>query len=75
MNLRLLLRALLASTIAFMIPLGTYVLVGGRTHRAAGQGLVEYALILGFVTVLVLVALRFLQPAIATSLNNVANSF
>jgi Flp pilus assembly pilin Flp len=40
-----------------------------------GQGLVEYAMILGFVSVVIVVALRFLQPALSISLNNVTNSF
>jgi Flp pilus assembly pilin Flp len=40
-----------------------------------GQGLVEYAIILGFVSVVIVVALRFLQPALSISLNNVTNSF
>ncbi len=38
-----------------------------------GQGLVEYALILAFIAIMVIVALKFLQPAISTQLNNVAN--
>ncbi len=38
-----------------------------------GQGLVEYALILGFVAIMVVVSLKFLQPAISTQLNNVGN--
>ncbi len=44
-------------------------------HAERGQGLVEYAVILGFVSVVIVVALRFLQPALSRSLNNVANSF
>ncbi len=39
-----------------------------------GQGMVEYALILAFIAILVIVALKFLQPAIATTLNRVSNS-
>jgi pilus assembly protein Flp/PilA len=39
-----------------------------------GQGLVEYALILVLVAVLVVVALKLLQPNISTMLNNVANT-
>ena len=38
-----------------------------------GQGLVEYALILAIIAIAVVVALQFLQPAISTQLNNVAN--
>jgi Flp pilus assembly pilin Flp len=45
-----------------------------RERCEPGQSLVEYAIILGFVAILVLVALRFLQPATSTLLNNVANS-
>ena len=45
---------------------------GGR--RAEGQGLVEYALILSLVAVLVMVALRFLQPNISTALDAVASA-
>jgi Flp pilus assembly pilin Flp len=40
-----------------------------------GQGLVEYAAILGFLAAVVVVAVHFFEPAVATSLNNVANSF
>jgi pilus assembly protein Flp/PilA len=40
----------------------------------AGQGMVEYALILAFIAILVIVALQFLQPAISTTLNTVSNS-
>ena len=39
-----------------------------------GQGMVEYALILAFIAILVIVALKFLQPAISNTLNNVGNS-
>jgi len=38
-----------------------------------GQGLVEYALILALIAIFVVVALKFLQPTISTSLNSVAN--
>jgi Flp pilus assembly pilin Flp len=58
------------------------VIIAVRTRLVAllqngehGQGLVEYAIILGFVSVVIVVALRFLQPAISISLNNVTNSF
>jgi len=40
-----------------------------------GQGLVEYAAILGFLAAIVVIAIHFFEPAVATSLNNVANSF
>ena len=40
-----------------------------------GQGLVEYAAILGFLAAIVVVAIHFFEPAVATSINNVANSF
>ncbi len=43
-------------------------------HREVGQGLVEYALILAFVSILVIVALQFLQPQISNTLNRVSNS-
>lgn len=39
-----------------------------------GQGMVEYALILAFIAILVIVALKFLQPAISSTLNTVSNS-
>lgn len=39
-----------------------------------GQGLVEYALILALIAVLVIVALKFLQPAISTTLNTVSTA-
>ncbi len=47
-----------------------------RAARGAmdGQGMVEYALILAFIAILVIVALKFLQPAIAHTLNTVGNS-
>ena len=45
-----------------------------RERADEGQGLVEYALILAFIAILVIVALKFLQPQISNTLNNVANS-
>ncbi len=45
-----------------------------RARHEEGQGMVEYALILAFIAILVIVALKFLQPQISTTLNNVANS-
>jgi pilus assembly protein Flp/PilA len=44
-----------------------------RLRRGEGQGLVEYALILGLIAILVIVALKFLQPQISNSLNSIAN--
>jgi pilus assembly protein Flp/PilA len=43
-------------------------------RREEGQGLVEYSLILALIAILVIIALKFLQPAISNTLNNVANS-
>jgi pilus assembly protein Flp/PilA len=43
-------------------------------RREEGQGLVEYALILALIAILVIVALRFLQPTISNTLNNVGNA-
>jgi pilus assembly protein Flp/PilA len=43
-------------------------------RREEGQGLVEYALILSLIAVLVIVALKFLQPTISNTLNNVSNT-
>lgn len=40
-----------------------------------GQGLVEYAAIIGFVAACMVVAELYLQPVISDTLNNVANSF
>ena len=45
-----------------------------RERADEGQGMVEYALILAFIAILVIVALKFLQPQISNTLNNVANS-
>ena len=45
-----------------------------RQRADEGQGMVEYALILAFIAILVIVALKFLQPAISNTLNNVTNS-
>jgi Flp pilus assembly pilin Flp len=43
-------------------------------RREDGQGLVEYALILAFIAILVLVAVKPLQGPISANLNTVANS-
>jgi Flp pilus assembly pilin Flp len=45
-----------------------------RERADEGQGMVEYALILSFVSVMVIMALKYLQPTISETLNNVANS-
>ncbi len=42
--------------------------------REEGQGLVEYALILALIAILVIVALKFLQPQISNTLNQVSNN-
>jgi pilus assembly protein Flp/PilA len=44
-----------------------------RADRS-GQGLVEYALILALIAILVIIALKFLQPQISNTLNKVSNS-
>jgi len=41
----------------------------------SGQGLVEYAAMIGFVAACMVVAILYLEPTIARTLNNVANSF
>jgi Flp pilus assembly pilin Flp len=41
----------------------------------SGQGMVEYAAILTFVAAVLVVAVTYLGPHIALTLNNVANSF
>lgn len=46
-----------------------------RDGAADGQGLVEYAAILGFVAACMVVAILYLEPNIALSLNRVTNSF
>ena len=43
-------------------------------RREEGQGLVEYALILALIAILVIVALKFLQPSISNTLNTVSVS-
>ena len=49
-------------------------LAQGHLRREEGQGLVEYALILALIAILVIVALKFLQPQISNTLNNVSNN-
>lgn len=48
-----------------------------NTARRAenGQGIVEYAAILTFVAAVMVVAILYLGPNIANTINNVANSF
>jgi len=43
-------------------------------RREEGQGLVEYALILALIAILVIVALKFLQPQISNTLNKVSTA-
>ena len=45
-----------------------------RERAEEGQGMVEYALILALIAILVIVALKFLQPGISSTLNTVSNS-
>jgi pilus assembly protein Flp/PilA len=45
-----------------------------RLRREEGQGLVEYALILALIAILVIIALKFLQPQISNTLNNISNA-
>ena len=44
-----------------------------RFSNEEGQGLVEYALILAFIAIVCVAALRLLAPVISTQLNSVAN--
>jgi len=48
--------------------------LGLKTRAQDGQGMVEDALILAFIALLVIVALRFLQPHMNSTLNSVSNS-
>jgi Flp pilus assembly pilin Flp len=51
------------------------VLVATLRERAEeGQGMVEYALLLAFISILTIVALKYLQHNISKTLNNVTNS-
>ncbi len=38
-----------------------------------GQGMAEYALIIAFVSILVVIATKLMQPALVSTLNTVAN--
>lgn len=45
-----------------------------RARKAEqGQGMVEYALILAFIAVAIIVAMKLLQPAITSTYNHVGN--
>ena len=44
------------------------------TRAESGQGLVEYALILAFVAVAIIVAFKLLQPAITATFNRVTET-
>jgi pilus assembly protein Flp/PilA len=48
-------------------------LIRGENEQR-GQGLVEYALILALIAILVIIALKFLQPQISNTLNKVSNN-
>jgi pilus assembly protein Flp/PilA len=54
--------------------LALQVWIKKHLRREEGQGLVEYALILALIAILVIVALRFLQPTISNTLNNVGTA-
>jgi Flp pilus assembly pilin Flp len=45
-----------------------------RERADEGQGMVEYALIMAFIALMCIMALKYLQPAISDTLNNVSNS-
>lgn len=46
-----------------------------RASRAErGQGTVEYAVILAFIVLVVVAALKFVGPAVAATFNNVTNT-
>jgi pilus assembly protein Flp/PilA len=48
--------------------------LGRLRAERSGQGLVEYALILALIAILVIVALKFLQPQVSNTLNRVSNN-
>ncbi len=54
--------------------LATQIWLKKHLKREEGQGLVEYALILALIAILVIVALKFLQPQISNTLNQVSNN-
>jgi Flp pilus assembly pilin Flp len=45
-----------------------------RERSEEGQGMVEYALLMAFIALMCIVAMKYLQPHISKTLNNVANS-
>jgi Flp pilus assembly pilin Flp len=45
-----------------------------RGEELEGQGLVEYALIISFVALVCFFAVKFLQPQISNTLNNISNA-
>jgi Flp pilus assembly pilin Flp len=51
-----------------------YGLYAGEQEGSQGQGLVEYALIIAFIAILVIVALLFLRDQIASLFSRVGNS-
>lgn len=55
-----------------------YTSIQARIARAMrsedGQGLVEYALLLALIALLVILALKFLQPQISSTLNRVSTA-
>ncbi len=51
-----------------------YGLYVGEQEGSQGQGLVEYALIIAFIAILVIVALIFLRGQISTLFSRVGNS-
>ena len=48
--------------------------IKNHLRREEGQGLVEYALILALIAILVIVALKFLQPQISNTLNSISTA-
>ena len=43
-------------------------------RREEGQGLVEYALLLALIGILIILALKFLQPQISNTLNSISTA-
>ena len=58
--------------LAYVVTLQAWM--DNRLRRERGQGLVEYALILALIAILVIVALKFLQPQVSSTLNKVSNN-
>ena len=62
------------ATRGYLAARAAFVALLVRARRPArGQGLVEYALILGFMALVVIVALQFLQPAVINTFVHVGN--